>query len=72
MSVFCAYTRRPGLLIRLRPETTGTLPSTYLSSMRRSCATPSRSSWTSAMKPSSLRIRAISRLVREAGTTTSV
>ena len=27
--------------------------------------------WTSAMKPSSLRMRAISRLVREAGTTTS-
>ncbi len=33
MSVLRAYTRRPGLLIRLRPETTGTLPSTYLSSM---------------------------------------
>ena len=68
MSVFCAYTRRPGLLIRLRPETTGTLPSTYLSSIRSIWAGPARSSWTSAMKPSSLRMRAISRFVREAGT----
>src|SRR5215218_11220598 len=33
---------------------------------------PARSSWTSAMKPSSLRMRAISRFVREAGTITSV
>src|SRR3954466_8518186 len=33
---------------------------------------PSWPSLTSAMKPSSLRMRAISRLVREAGTTTSV
>src|SRR5918993_824924 len=72
MSVLRAYTRRPGLLIRLRPETTGTLPSTYLSCSRRRMVGPSRSSRTSAMKPSSLRIRAISRLVREAGTITSV
>src|SRR3954453_15208686 len=72
MSVFCAYTRRPGLLIRLRPETTGTLPSTYLSSIRSIWDGPARSSRTSAMKPSSLRMRAISRFVREAGTTTSV
>src|SRR3954449_5675718 len=40
--------------------------------MRRTCVGPSCSSWTSAMKPSSLRMRAISRLVRDAGTTTSV
>src|SRR3954471_14338289 len=72
MSVFCAYTRRPGLLIRLRPETTGTLPSTYLSSRRSTWPGPSRSSRTSAMKPSSTRIRAISRLVRDGGTMTSV
>src|SRR3954454_7387487 len=72
MSVLRAYTRRPGLLIRLRPETTGTLPSTYLRVRRRTCVGPSCSSWTSAMKPSSLRMRAISRLVRDAGTTTSV
>src|SRR3954447_743604 len=72
MSVLRAYTRRPGLLIRLRPETTGTLPSTYFSSRRRTEPGPSRSSRKSAMKPSSTRIRAISRLVRDAGTTTSV
>src|SRR5450432_2619153 len=72
MSVLRAYTRRPGLLIRLRPETTGTLPSTYLSCRRRIMSVPSRSSATSAMKPSAFRIRAISRLVREAGTSTSV
>src|SRR5688572_12960953 len=40
--------------------------------MRRSAVGPSCSSLTSAMKPSSLRMRAISRLVRDAGTTTSV
>src|SRR5215211_3751240 len=72
MSVLRAYTRRPGLLIRLSPETTGTLPSTYLRVRRSTVAGPSCSSRTSAMKPSSLRMRAISRLVREAGTTTSV
>src|SRR5829696_10452995 len=72
MSVLRAYTRRPGLLIRFRPETTGTLPSTYLRVRRSTVAGPSCSSLTSAMKPSSLRMRAISRLVRDAGTTTSV
>src|SRR5207342_412504 len=72
MSVLRAYTRKPGLLIRFRPETTGTFPSTYLSWMRRTAVGPSCSSVTSAMKPSSLRMRAISRLVRDAGTTTSV
>src|SRR6476469_2592798 len=72
MSVLRAYTRRPGLLIRLRPETTGTFPSTYLRVIRRTAVGPSCSSLTSAMKPSSLRMRAISRLVRDAGTTTSV
>src|SRR5918994_3019186 len=72
MSVLRAYTRRPGLLIRLRPETTGTFPSTYFSVMRRLAVGPSCSSLTSAMKPSSLRMRAISRFVRDAGTTTSV
>src|SRR5512147_3001702 len=72
MSVLRAYTRRPGLLIRLRPETTGTFPSTYLRVMRRTAVGPSCSSVTSAMKPSSLRMRAISRFVRDAGTTTSV
>src|SRR5215213_526681 len=72
MSVLRAYTRRPGLLIRFRPETTGTLPSTYLRVRRSTVAGPSCSSRTSAMKPSSLRMRAISRLVRDAGTTTSV
>src|SRR4029450_10245394 len=58
--------------MRLRPETTGTFPSTYLRVRRRTVAGPSCSSCTSAMKPSSLRMRAISRLVRDAGTTTSV
>src|SRR6476646_4082272 len=72
MSVLRAYTRRPGLLIRLRPDTTGTFPSTYLRVMRRTAVGPSRSSVTAAMKPSSLRMRAISRFVRDAGTTTSV
>src|SRR6187401_838877 len=72
ISVLRAYTRRPGLLIRLRPETTGTFPSTYLRVIRRTAVGPSCSSLTSAMKPSSLRMRAISRLVRDAGTTTSV
>src|SRR4029079_12095196 len=72
MSVLRAYTRRPGLLIRLRPDTTGTLPSTYLRVSRRTSVGPCCSSLTSAMKPSSTRMRAISRLVRDAGTTTSV
>src|SRR6188472_2240762 len=58
--------------MRLRPETTGTFPSTYFRVRRRTVPAPSCSSWTSAMKPSSLRMRAISRFVREAGTTTSV
>src|SRR5689334_5814883 len=58
--------------MRLRPDTTGTLPSTYLSVIRRTAVEPSCSSLTSAMKPSSLRMRAISRLVRDAGTSTSV
>src|SRR3954453_18174252 len=40
--------------------------------MRRTAVGPSFSSLTSAMKPSSLRMRAISRFVRDAGTTTSV
>src|SRR6187551_3331965 len=40
--------------------------------MRRSAVGPSCSSLTSATKPSSLRMRAISRFVRDAGTTTSV
>src|SRR3954451_3970582 len=40
--------------------------------MRRTGVGPSCSSLTSAMKPSSLRMRAISRFVRDAGTTTSV
>src|SRR6476620_2916048 len=72
MSVLRAYTRRPGLLIRLRPDTTGTFPSTYLRVMRSTVVGPSRSSLTAAMKPSSWRMRAISRFVRDAGTTTSV
>src|SRR6266498_1117679 len=58
--------------MRLSPETTGALPSTYFRVSRRVWPGPACSSWTSAMKPSSLRIRAISRFVREAGTTTSV
>src|SRR3954451_16646280 len=58
--------------IRFSPETTGTLPSTYLRVRWRTSRGPSWSSRTSAMKPSSLRMRAISRFVREAGTTTSV
>src|SRR6187397_640664 len=58
--------------MRLRPETTGTFPSTYFRVRRRTVPAPSCSSCTSAMKPSSLRIRAISRFVRDAGTTTSV
>src|SRR6185503_12528239 len=72
LSALRAYTRRQGLLMRLRPDTTGTLPSTYLRVRRRTVAGPSCSSCTSAMKPSSLRMRAISRFVRDAGTTTSV
>src|SRR4026208_152099 len=40
--------------------------------MRRTVVGPAFSSLTSAMKPSSLRMRAISRFVRDAGTTTSV
>src|SRR5512132_1999519 len=72
MSVLRAYTRRPGLLIRFSPDTTGTLPSTYLRVRRRTSVGPSCSSRTPAMKPSSTRIRAISRFVRDAGTTTSV
>src|SRR6188474_527395 len=40
--------------------------------MRRTVLGPAFSSVTSAMKPSSLRMRAISRFVRDAGTTTSV
>src|SRR6187397_2824761 len=72
MSVLRAYTRRPGFEIRFRPETTGTLPSTYLRVRRRTAVGPSCSSLTSAMKPSATRMRAISRLVRDAGTTTSV
>src|SRR4051794_36149177 len=58
--------------MRFSPDTTGTLPSTYLRVSFRTIVGPSCSSWTSAMKPSSLRIRAISRFVRDAGTTTSV
>src|SRR6186713_1950542 len=58
--------------MRLRPETTGTFPSTYFRVRRRTVPAPSCSSCTSAMKPSSLRMRAISRFVRDAGTTTSV
>src|SRR3954449_8309883 len=58
--------------MRLRPDTTGTFPSTYFRVRRRTGVGPSCSSATSAMKPSALRMRAISRLVREAGTTTSV
>src|SRR6476659_1183827 len=72
MSVLRAYTRRPGLLMRLRPETTGTLPSTYFRVRRRTVPAPSCSSVAWAMKPSSLRMRASSRLGRDAGTTTSV
>src|SRR5439155_21758546 len=63
MSVLRAYTRSPGLLMRLSPETTGAFPSTYLSVRCSSRPGPACSSWTSAMKPSSLRIRAISRFV---------
>src|SRR4029079_16019885 len=58
--------------MRLRPETTGTFPSTYFRVRRRTVPAPSCSSCTSAMKPSSLRMRAISRFVRDAGTSTSV
>src|SRR3954451_15211464 len=58
--------------MRLRPDTTGTFPSTYFRVSRRTAVGPSCSSATSAMKPSALRMRAISRLVRDAGTTTSV
>src|ERR1035437_611063 len=57
--------------MRFNPETTGALPSTYFSVTRSTWRGPSCSSRTSAMKPSSRRIRAICRLVREAGTTTS-
>src|SRR5271157_3400932 len=71
ISVLRAYTRNPGLLMRFSPDTTGALPSTYLSVTRSTWRAPSCSSLTSAMKPSSTRIRAISRFVREAGTTTS-
>src|SRR3972149_6114529 len=58
--------------MRFRPETTGALPPTYLSVMRSVGCPPSWASITSSMKPSSLRMRAIWRFVREAGTTTSV
>src|SRR5918999_651984 len=58
--------------MRLSPETTGALPSTYLRVRRRTVAGPSFASSKSAMKPSSLRMRAISRFVRDAGTITSV
>src|SRR5687768_4213633 len=58
--------------MRFSPETTGALPSTYLRVRRRTWVGPSFASSQSAMKPSSLRIRAISRFVRDAGTTTSV
>src|SRR6185436_17077684 len=71
ISVLHAYTRSPGLLMRLSPDTTGALPSTYFNWRRSTCDGPACSSLTSAMKPSSLRMRAISRLVRDAGTTTS-
>src|SRR5664279_6396885 len=72
ISVLRAYTRSPGLLNRFSPETTGAFPSTYFSVTRSIWRAPSCSSPTPAMKPSSMRIRAISRLVREAGTTTSL
>src|SRR3990172_5026361 len=71
MSVLVAYTRRPGLLTRLRPLITGTLP-TYLSFRRSTGWAPSRASSKFSMKPSSRRISAIARLVREAGTMISV
>jgi hypothetical protein len=58
--------------MRFSPDTTGTLPSTYFRVRWRTVDAPSCSSRTSAMKPSSLRMRAISRFVRDAGTTTSV
>src|SRR5688572_5467941 len=58
--------------MRFSPDTTGTLPSTYLRVRWSMSAGPSCSSRTSAMKPSFTRIRAISRFVRDAGTTTSV
>src|SRR3954451_14665423 len=58
--------------MRFSPDTTGTLPSTYLRVRWRTMPGPSCPSATSAMKPSSLRIRAISRFVLDAGTTTSV
>src|SRR5688572_30277920 len=71
MSVLAAYTRRPGLLTRLRPLMTGTLP-TYLSWRRRKSVGPSRVSSKASMKPSSRRISAMARFVLDAGTRTSV
>src|SRR5215210_4691785 len=71
MSVLAAYTRRPGLLTRLSPLITGTLP-TYLSCRRRNARGPSWCSSNDSMKPSSWRMWAIARLVLDAGTRISV
>src|SRR5450759_2787647 len=59
--------------MRLSPETTEALPSTYLRLSVMTGCTPCSSlpSLNEAMKPSSTRIRAISRFTRDAGTTTS-
>src|SRR5689334_22859272 len=58
--------------MRFSPDTTGTLPSTYVWGRRRTRRGPSCSSWTSAMKASTSRVRATSPFVRDAGTTASV
>src|ERR1043165_1393638 len=67
ISVLRAYTRRPGLLMRRRPDTAGTLPPMYFILMTSSLV----DGWSNdEMKPSLLRIFAISTLVREVGTDT--
>src|SRR5450756_1104060 len=57
--------------MRLSPDTTDALPSTYLRWSVMTGCTPSRPSLKEAMKPSSTRMRAISRFTLDVGTTTS-
>src|SRR6476620_5472527 len=68
--VLVAYTRKPGLLTRLRPDTTGSLP-TYLRRRRRNFWLPSLNSSAPSMKPSATRIWAMASFVRDEGSTTS-
>src|SRR5439155_3820226 len=72
ISVLRAYTRSPGLLMRLRPLTTGVRPSTYLRRIERDSCTSPGSVVQDSMKPSSVRTRAISRLTLDEGTVRSL